>query len=139
VKEQSSHPENRVPLSKCGKLLEALAVIALSPDVSVLAKENVCTTFLDLSSDEKTRDVIASQSTLTALVHNAETRDARQSGIREMAVQTLVNLACHQPNRKFMAKHSRLIQSLLQFAATTSEDTLKKEVKLALLKLAEEL
>jgi hypothetical protein len=62
-----------------------------------------------------------------------------KSGIREMAVQTLVNLACHPPNRKFMAKHSRLIQSLLQFAATTSADTLKKEVKLALLKLAAEL
>jgi hypothetical protein len=139
VKEQTSHPENRVPLSRCENLLDALAIIALAPDVSWSAKENVCIAFLDLSSDEETKELVASQSTLNALVYSAEASDARQSSIREMAVQTLVNLANHPANRKGMAKQSRLIQSLLQFAATTSSDSLKKEVKLVLLKLAAEL
>ena len=139
VKEQTGHPENRVPLSKCENLLGALAKIALAPDVSLSAKENVCTAFLDLSSDEKTREAVTSQATLNALVYSAETSDTRQSSIREIAVQTLVNLANHPANRKCMAKQSRLIQSLLQFAASTSSDSLKKEVKLVLLELAAEL
>jgi len=94
---------------------------------------------LNLSRDENTREAIASQSTLNALVHCAETVDTRQSTMREIAVQTLTNLANHPANGKCMAKKSRLIQSLLQFAATTNNDAMKKEVKLVLLKLAAEL
>jgi len=139
VKEQSSHLENRIPLSRCGKVLDALATIVLSPDISEVVKENVCNAFLNLSRDENTREAIASQSTLNALVHCAETVDTRQSTMREIAVQTLTNLANHPANGKCMAKKSRLIQSLLQFAATTNNDAMKKEVKLVLLKLAAEL
>jgi hypothetical protein len=139
VKEQSCHPENRLYLAKCDKLLDALAKIVVSPDISSTAKEYVCTTFLDLSNDVNTRDAIVSQSTLNAMVHCAESRDDRQSRVRELAVQTMVNLANHPGNLQVMAKQARLIQSLLQFAATTSADTLKKEVKSVLLKLAAQL
>jgi len=139
VKQQACHPENRVPLAKHGKLLMALCKIAVCPKASAVAKENVCNTFLDLSADERSREAIATQTTLDALVHNAEDRIERHASVREAAVKTLLNLAVHPENRKSMAKQSRLIQSLLHFAANTTEDELKKKTKLVLLKLAAEL
>ncbi len=139
VMEQAYYPENRLPLAKREKLLGALAKIAVSPNTTLAAKENVCNTFLNLSTDECTRDKITNHTTLTALVHNAEDKIERHSTLREAAVKTLMNLATLPTNRKIMAKQSRLIQALLQFAATTTEDELKKEVKLVLLKLTVEL
>lgn len=139
VKEQACHPENRVSLARHGKLLAALSKIAVSPEVSALAKENACNTFLDLSTDECSRAAIATQSTLDALVHNAEDRFERHSTLREAAVKTLLNLALLPDTRKMMAKQSRIIQSLLHFAATTTTDDLKKETKIVLLQLAAEM
>lgn len=139
VMEQARYPENRAPLAKREKLLEALSNIALSPDASSAAKENVCSTFLNLSTDEFSQGKIINQLTLTALVCNAEDKNDRHSNIRETAVRTLLNLSTPPSNRNIMAKQARLIQSLLQFASTTTDDELKKEVKLVLLKLTAEL
>lgn len=139
VREQARHPENRVPLAQHAKLLAAISRIAISPEASAMARENVCSTFLDLSADERSRNMIATQMILDALVHNAENRLGRHPNVREAAIKTLLNLALTPENRQTMARQSRLVQSLLHFAATTTTDDLKKETKLALLKLAAEL
>lgn len=139
VKDQSSHVENRIPLSRCVNLLEALARVAASPTTSAAAKEDASNVFLDLSYDSETQSGITAQPILHSLVQNAENQDSRISSNRKIAVQTLVNLAKQPANRASMAKQSRLIQSLIQFAASTVEETLKREVKKVLLLLAAEL
>ena len=138
-KEQASHPENRKPMANREKLMVALAKIALSTNVSRNAKENVCNTFLDLSGDESNRIVIATPPTLEALVRNSVDRTEGHARIRECSVKTLLNLAVIPANRKRMANHTSLIQSLLHFAAGTQAENLKKEVKAVILQLAAEL
>jgi hypothetical protein len=120
-------------------LMVALAKIALSTEASRSAKENVCATFLDLSHDESNRTVIATPPTLEALVRNSVDRSEGHARIRECAVRTLLNLAVIPSNRKNMANHTSLLQSLLHFAAATQADDLKKEVKAVILQLAAEL
>jgi hypothetical protein len=103
------------------------------------AKENVCNTFLLLSDDSCSHETLTNQIVLTALVHNADIIVESHANIRELSVRALVNLAPFPTNTKTMAKHPRLIQSLIQFAATTTQDELKKEVKQVLLTLTAEL
>jgi hypothetical protein len=127
-------------MAKREKLMVALAKIALSTKASRSAKENVCSTFLYLSHDESNRTVIATPPTLEALVRNSVDRSEGHARIRECAARTLLNLAViPSTNRKNMANHTSLLQSLLHFAAAAQADDLKKEVKAVILQLAAEL
>jgi hypothetical protein len=139
LKEQASHPENRRPMANRQNLMVALARIAVSVDASRSAKENACSAFLDLSTDESNRAVIATPPTLEALVRNSVDRSEGHARIRECAVRTLLNLAVTRSNWKRMANHTSLLQALLHFAAATQTEDLKKEVKAVILHLAAEL
>ena len=138
-KEQASHPENRRAMAQRENLMIALSKFAISDETSKSVKENVCSTFLDLSDDESNRTVIATPLTLEALVKNIVNRSLGHARIREFAVRTLLNLAVVPSNRRKMAKHASLLQALLHFAAATQVDELKKEVKSVILNLAAEL
>eukprot|EP00980_Cylindrotheca_fusiformis_P026368 scaffold15973_cov120-Cylindrotheca_fusiformis.AAC.9 len=140
LKEQASQPENRKALIKRSALVTALGQIAMSGESSLSAKENVCSAFFDLSSDdENVRSLLATTLTLEALVHNSGDNGAAYSAIRRCSVETLLNLAVVPSNRKSMAQHTSLLQSLLHFAAATQVGDLKAKVKSTILQLAAEL
>jgi hypothetical protein len=121
------------------KLMAALAKLAMSPQVSRSAKEDVCSALLDLSAEEANQKLIATPLIFETLVRNLIGRREDHRRIREYAVRTLANLALHPCNRKRMSGHSSLLQSLLQFAAANPGNGLKREVKEMILQLAAEL
>jgi hypothetical protein len=139
LKAQAAHPENRRAMAKRGELMAALAKIAISDGASRSARENACSTFLDLSNDEVNITALATPAILESLVRNSTDRREGHTIIRDSAVRTLLNLAFAQSNRQIMAKQASLLQCLLQFASTTPTDELKKEVKAVILQLAAEL
>lgn len=140
LKEQASQPENRKALIKRKALMATLGQIAISNESSVSAKEDVCSALLDLSSDdENIRVLIATPLTLEALVHNSTDKGTNYFTVRRYSVETLLKLAATPSNRKCMARHASLLQSLLHFAAATQVEDLKNEVKAVILHLAAEL
>jgi HEAT repeats len=161
LQEQASRPENRKAMAQRKGLVEAMARIALSSEVSRAAKECICTALVDLSHDEANHEAIAIPAILDALVkvlsdrrvnvisegwvndENQNNGNISGSGatkaMKESTVRTILNLAKTPSNRKIMASQTALLQSLLRVAAATSTDGLKKEVKGAILHLASEL
>jgi hypothetical protein len=139
LKDQASHPENRVPMAQRNKLLEALARIATSAEAPRTAKEDVCLALLDLCSEEENQTTLATPPMFNALVQNAVGRREDHRSLRESSIQTLLNLALIPSNRNKMANHASLLQALLQFAAATADSNLKKKVKAVILQLAAEL
>jgi hypothetical protein len=139
LRDQASHSENRKAMAKREALMTALCQIAMSPESSRSAKENVCLAMLDLSSDEgdETRILITTPLALEALVQNSA--GDNHPRIRQHAVETILNLAKVSTNRNAMAKQSNLLQSLLQYASATQLNDLKAKVKGTIIHLASEL
>ena len=135
IKEQASlGPQNRRAMVERQTLMVAMSRIAMSPESSISAKENIFSALLDLSDDENNQPHIATPLILDALVQNSGVRNYK---IREYAVKTLIKLAGNASNRKSMANHTNLLQSL--FAAATQLGDLKTQVKAVILQLATEL
>ena len=138
-REQASHVENRIPMARSCKLIAAIASIAISTQTSATAKEDSCHALLNISNEESTREMIAIGIVFEALVRNSNSSQRENCQARECAVRALANLAQNPKNRRKMAKHSALLQVLLQFVSYTTDEELKKEVKNLILQLAAEL
>mmetsp|Transcript_5498 Transcript_5498/g.13786 ORF Transcript_5498/g.13786 Transcript_5498/m.13786 type:complete len:331 (-) Transcript_5498:23-1015(-) len=158
LQEQGSHHVNRKAMTQHPDLLRSLADVIRSEFTTLSAKESACATLLNLSEDKPNQEAIAVPFILDVLVQTLANQPGPRtsndaiaiasinidtivtSRIRESSVRTILNLSRTQSNRKIMAQQTKLIQSLLQFAAaaTTSEDV-KKQVKVAILSLAAEL
>ncbi|KAG7363935.1 hypothetical protein IV203_037137 [Nitzschia inconspicua] len=151
LREQASHPENRLCMGRRTELIEGLAKILSSASTSQLAKENVCATFLDLSKDPVNHLSLASPVILGALVgslldvhaqvsNEIASTTSRRVHLRESIVRCLLNLSQTPDTWKTMASQTSLLQSLLQFASNRSTDpNLKTQVKNVILRLAAEL
>ena len=158
IQEQGNHHINRKAMTQHPDLLRSLADVIRSNYCTLSAKESACATLVKLSEDETCQEAIALPMILDTLVKTlAYQPRARTSNditanaginidaivmdrIRESSVRIMLNLSMTPSNRKNMAQQTKLIQSLLRFAATatTSEDV-KKQVKTAILQLAAEL
>ena len=138
-KDQASHFENRVSMGRRNQLINAIADIAISFEASPTAKEDSCHALFRLSCDETNRDLMASPPIFEALVRNSTRRQGESERTREFAVRSLSNLALNTRNRSNMAKHAALLQALLQFVSSTTNEMLKRDVKSLILKLAAEL
>jgi hypothetical protein len=148
LREQSSRSENRRSMGQRQDLAEGLAKILTSSDASLLAKDNVCLTLLDLSSETDNHMTLASPPILEALVQTLMDRRAAatheigstRSRIRVSIVRFILNLSKTSETCKRMAGQTSLIQSLLQFATSHSTNyELKNQVKDVILRLAAEL
>jgi hypothetical protein len=153
LKEQSSHTCNRKPMAERSVLLETVAHIALTRDVaSTTAAQDACCTLMHLSTEEVNLERLAhTPVVLDALLSNATSYSANYSNdgnrtndftvAKEYAVQTLVNLAALQTNRKIMVKHGCLLQTLIQVTGSIPKERseVKGVVKEAILLLASEL
>lgn len=171
LKEQAAYECNRILMAERQELLEALAAMAVL-DESLSSscpfddtKEDACCALMHLSAEPSNQMRLATPSVLEALVQTSmvleqprqqqgrnyyhennnisntiTSRSRRQR--REYAVRSMVNLVTVESNRKIMVHHSNLLQSLIQFAVSTTTDSekeIKKQVKHALLKLVSEL
>ena len=140
--QQAAEPTNRSPMAKRGMLLESLANMALSTDTTNQAKEHACCAILDLTKQEMCRTRLATCSILEALTQNTigNYRNDDQDNQRHLfGIQALVNLAKVRPNRKAMANHNQLLQTLVHFAASSRVNEVKSEVKNTILVLVSEL
>ena len=143
--QQASQPENRASMVERIVLLESLAQVALSTDTTNQAKEYACCALLDLTKQENGLDRLAICSILEALTENSKTGSNRNNDHdnnnqrRVFGIQALVNLAKVRTNRKAMANHNRLLQTLVHFAASSSVREVKSDVKRTILMLVSEL
>jgi hypothetical protein len=147
VREQASHPENRRAMAQRTELTEGLSQILTCTEASPVAKENTCATLLDLSKEKENHDRLASPLILDAMVATLLERgqmgetERTRIRIRESIIRSFLNLAQSPTTWKTMASRTSLLQAMLQFASTTSNDQhdLKKQVKAVILQLASEL
>ena len=136
---QAAKPENRVPMVERRMLVESLAQIAMSKETTNAAKEHACCAILDLTKEAPSRKRIATCSILEALVLNSKSRPDNQHPCHFFGIKALINLAAAHVNRKVMVNHRRLLQTLVQYAASTTDDDLKRDVKNTILALVVEL
>lgn len=140
--QQASEPKNRSPMTERGILLESLAQLALSTDTTNQAKEHACCAILDLTKQEMSRARLATCSILEALTQNStisNRNDHQDDQRRVFGIKALVNLAKVGPNRKAMANHNLLLQTLVLFAASSRDHEVKSDVKKTILVLVSEL
>jgi len=142
LKKQAEQPINRMPMAERKMLLESLAQIAISAGTTNDCKEHACCAIYNLSMEESSRGEMATCSILEALVQNAMMlcRDEQEDSERcILGIKALVNLAEASSNRKVMAIHSRLLQTLVQYAALSRAEDTKNYVKGAIVVLVSEL
>lgn len=152
LKEQSFRVCNRKPMAEQRVLLETVAQIAMSRDVSsTTAAQDACRALMHLSTEEANLKRLAdTPMVLDALLATVSTYSVnsiisnRTDAFpveKEDAVKTLVNLIALPTNRTLMVKHGCLLQTLIQVTGVIpkTRPNVKEEVKVAILLLAKAL
>ena len=130
--QQAGYPGNKQAMAENRHVLEALATIAVREGLSVACKVAATSALHELSSASSVRGHLVTGSVLQALTHTAHDRSET---VRNHAMSTLLNLATLDSNRKVMVSHAGLLQSLVQYVATSTDNERKKTVKKTILKL----
>lgn len=144
LRKQASQTSNQSSLIERRILLESLAQMALSQRLTNESKELACAALLDLTEHESNRGKLATCSILEALTQNAKIRNQNHDGGNDdprklYGIQALINLASVPTNRKAMANHNLLLQTLVLYAASTRDEQIKRNVKKVILMLVSEL
>lgn len=147
IKEQACSTENGHVLAERTNIIDILSQIAANVDSSPAARYDAChALWLLAKTKENQVKLMASSFILSALVVNAanfrgafeEIDESILPSCRECAVQTIVCLAQSHSNRRKMVAHDKLLQVLIQFAATTHDFAAKDQVKEVILWLVQE-
>lgn len=139
VKDQASHPDNRVAMVESRELVHLVASLAASERTSVFAKEDACHALSLLALEDANRPRLATSRVLQGLVLNSQGNVREPSSRQEYALWTLVQLASHGESRATMVKHDTLLKALIQFATGADESELKASVKHAIMLLVADL
>jgi hypothetical protein len=136
LSEEAMNPQNRFVMARHSGLLYSLATLLQS--ASFATQEYAARALYDISCEPKNRSIMTEQVLLTALVqllqNNVNTNPFREK-VKKLAVDTVTNLAHEEVARKVMVKHSGLLATLVQYAATTQEEVTKNTVKKTIMNL----
>lgn len=152
LKEQSCHIGNRLPMAERSVLLQTLAQIALD-STSTRATQDACSALLNLSCEPLNLErLVRCSCILDALTTNAASAfqnsdiligDHTSTMVKEkgLAIATLVNLSALPRNRRVMAKHRCLLQTMIQVTRLMDKekDVEKEMLKNSILLLVKEL